>query len=986
MKYSKIGVIKSAKNMLFFCVFGLFEYTLSMIADRILDTLEKLWKSLRKWLSDSAFSDSSVRQLSKNVDTLLEKKLEEAKKSAEINTAEITEKTWSASTERKIPNPQPTTQLPPATKITSIDDKETVQPEMQEEKKELISPIPGKTVYHIKPFKDNDHGTAYWQSFLKSFMDISQTIQYVITGNKTNIVMYAVVPNDLVVYFENVFYASFPTSELIKDYTFVLPSAQYWVSYGKDDVLMADKDFMKEGAYLDPLKDLFGAFDTIDSATNFTFVCSYVFKKEKWFWENLVDFVNALRKGVTKSDDKAIEKKEEKPEDTLKCTLQLYIAYQAKDATMQQGVKLVAKGIFSKFLHKWWVKITPEKHTTEATLSQAVNFFHIPTSEYAVHALDYSVYRKLPAPISLPTTQKVERNALTLFGKTDYRWEEVRFGIKDEDSFRHLYIVWKTGTGKSTIMSNIIKSHMYTNKWLCLIDPHGDLVDTVLQHVPTWRTNDVILFDVSDSSNPIWFNLLQYNSEEEKNLVVSWVVSVFKKLFSNSWGPRLEYVLRNVMLSVVEYPNATIMHIMRVLTDKNFREEVLENVTDPIVVKFWRTEFDKRSDTQRNEAIAPITNKIGQFLSSSVVRNIFGQPSTKLNFRKVMDEGKILLINLSKWKIGEDNTEMIGSFIVTKLQIDAMSRTDIPERDRRPFYLHIDEFQNFATDAFAVILSEARKYRLALIVANQYTTQLNENIRDAIFGNVGSIVAFNVWYDDAIILSQQFKWLLTTNDLISIPKFRAYIRMTIDGIMSDPFSMSTLPLSQPEQSIEIKDKIRTQSRQRYAMDRDKLESLIKIWSTKTFSPIEKAVEKAMKQDAEATSQEGLIKTSAPVSKPIESQDKTGKWTVTESISEKWDDIEQPVSPVWIPTLEKKSFSLEDLRIGEWYDGIVKLKYNYGLFVIVKGIDGLLHKNFIKVPSSISWKDVYNIGDKIRVKAMEFKEVNGEKRIVWTQEQ
>ena len=303
--------------------------------------------------------------------------------------------------------------------------------------------------------------------------------------------------------------------------------------------------------------------------------------------------------------------------------------------------------------------VTPEKKGTKMTLGQVANYFHIPTKDYFINSLDYSVYRKLPYPATLPTPENVEKNALTLIGKTDYRGQEVRFGIKDEDSYRHLYIVGKTGTGKSTFLSNIIKSHMYTNKGLCLIDPHGDLVETVMEHVPSRRTNDVILFDVGDTTNPIGFNLLQYNSEDEKNLIVSGVVATFKKLFGNSWGPRLEYVLRNVMLSVVEYPNATIMHIMRVLTDKNFREEVLENVHDPIVLKFWRHEFDKWSDNQRNEAIAPITNKVGQFLSSPIVRNVFGQPASKLNMRKVMDEGKILLVNLSKGKIGEDNTEMI---------------------------------------------------------------------------------------------------------------------------------------------------------------------------------------------------------------------------------------------------------------------------------------------------------------------------------------
>lgn len=605
---------------------------------------------------------------------------------------------------------------------------------------------------------------------------------------------------------------------------------------------------------------------------------------------------------------------------------------------------MAMKSLFNKFVQKGGASISNEPKSVSLTIPQLVNFFHLPTSDYFIKSMEYSVYRKLPYPSNLPTPENSEKNGLTLLGKTDYRGQEIRFGVRDEDSFRHLYIVGKTGTGKSTFLSNIIKSHMYTNKGLCLIDPHGDLVDTVMEHIPSWRTNDVILFDVSDSQNPIGFNLLQYNTEDEKNIVVSGVVATFKKLFGTSWGPRLEYVLRNVMLSVVEYPNATMMHIMRVLTDKNFREEVLEHVNDPIVLKFWRTEFDKWSDTQRNEAIAPITNKVGQFLSSSVVRNIFGQPMSKLNMRKVMDEGKILLINLSKGKIGEDNTEMIGSFIVTKLQIDAMSRANIPEKDRRPFYLHIDEFQNFATDSFAVILSEARKYRLALIVANQYTSQLSETIRNAIFGNVGSIVSFNVGYDDAVDIAQQFKELLTANDLISIPKFRAYIRLMVDGIMSDVFSMSTIPLSQPELSAEIKDKIRSQSRQRYATERGKLEELIKIWSNKTFSPVEKAMQKAM----EAAESDGgpVINNSDPIpdqnyptppantvsttATPVAAQKPAAPQPQTSGF-----DTKVQINEVGVPVVPKSTFTINDIKLGDRYDGFVKLKYNYGLFVTVK---------------------------------------------------
>lgn len=297
------------------------------------------------------------------------------------------------------------------------------------------------------------------------------------------------------------------------------------------------------------------------------------------------------------------------------------------------------------------------------------------------------------------------------------------------------------------------------------------------------------------------------------------------------------------MLSILEYPNATLMHVMRMLTDKNFREEVLENVTDPVVMKFWRDEYDKRQEKQKQEAVGPIANKIGQFLSSPVVRNIFAQPKSSLRIRQLMDEGKILLINLSKGKIGEDNASMIGSFLVSKFQIDAMSRADIPYQQRKDFYLYIDEFQNFATDAFESILSEARKYRLSLIVANQYTTQIEENVRNAIFGNVGSIISFGLGYDDATMMSQQFKEIISPNDLLSLPKFTAYAKLMVEGVTSDPFSMKTFPLPAPTASDEIKEKMRKQSRQRYGMPREKLEKLLKVWSEKQFTQAEKIAEK-----------------------------------------------------------------------------------------------------------------------------------------------
>jgi len=299
-----------------------------------------------------------------------------------------------------------------------------------------------------------------------------------------------------------------------------------------------------------------------------------------------------------------------------------------------------------------------------------------------------------------------------------------------------------------------------------------------------------------------------------------------------------------VILSLLEYPNATFLDLVRMLTDNNYKEEVLEYVKDPILLRFWRDEFDKFQPKQREEAIAPITNKVGQFTSSTIVRNIFGQSKTKMNFRKMMDEGKIILVNLSKGKVGDDNMAMIGSFIASKIQIDAMSRADIPESQRKDFYLYIDEFQNFATESFATILSEARKYKLALIMANQYISQIDDVVRAAIFGNVGTIICNRIGKDDAEIMSSQFKSMVTANDFLSLPNRRCYTKLMINGMVSDPFSMRTADFVVYEDVDLIKTKVRDQSRQRYAMPRDQLEALMKARAEKKFTMAEKIADKA----------------------------------------------------------------------------------------------------------------------------------------------
>ncbi|HMT01239.1 MAG TPA: DUF87 domain-containing protein [Candidatus Absconditabacterales bacterium] len=812
----------------------------------------------------------------------------------------------------------------------------------------------GKVIYWIKPFRENDLGISYWHSFLKNFTKISEEISFVISGNRMDMRMYAIIPASLKNYFENVFYSGFPTSELDLVTNLSILSDVSYINYDEKVEVALDANFVKNGTYHDPLKDVLSLYENVEKDDTLQLVYTYKSSIPQGFREKFFEFLRKLF--VRANSEQKGDETKAKPELKVETFMSVGFAFKINDKYTADNIKSNLKSVFSKFVVEGKSEIMSTPKFKGLNLNQAINFFHLPTSDYFIKSLSYSVYRKLPYPTNLATLENSEKNDLTLIGTTDYKSDKIKFGIRKEDKFRHMYVVGKSGTGKSTILSNFIKSDMMTGKGLALVDPHGDLVETVMEHIPSYRINDVILFDVADMEFPIGFNVLQYSSPDEKNLIVSGVVGTFKKLFDNSRGPRLEYILRNVMLAVVEYPNATLQHILRILIEKNFREEVLSHVTDAVVLKFRRQEYDVWTDKFRDEAIAPITNKVGQFLSAPIVRNIFGQPASKLNIRKCMDEGKILLINLSKGKIGEDNAEMIGSFLVTKFQIDAMARADTPFKDRRDFYLYIDEFQNFATDSFAVILSEARKYKLSLIVANQYTSQLDEKIRDAIFGNVGTIISFTLGYDDAQVMALQFKELVTPNDFLSLPRFKAYVKLMTDGIISDPFSMSTLPLTSPENYEELREKVKKQSRQRYGIEKEKLEELLKARNAKTFSLQEKIMEKA-RAEGQAPAQN---QTTPPV---------TNTTTTSTQVKNS------------IPA-QTKNFSIDDIKIGDMYDGYVKLKYNYGLFITVKGVEGLLHKNFVKAPDGINRKDFFNIGDKITVKADSFKDINGEKRVVW----
>lgn len=419
-------------------------------------------------------------------------------------------------------------------------------------------------------------------------------------------------------------------------------------------------------------------------------------------------------------------------------------------------------------------------------------------------------------------------NDLTVFAETNYRDRRQRFGIMRDDRRRHMYVIGKTGMGKSTLLQNMVIGDINAGNGFCLVDPHGDFADMMLDYIPAHRINDVVYFDPADRDYPIAFNVMESIDPEYTHLVAAGLVGVFKKIWADSWGPRLEYLLRNSILALIEAPNSTLLGVLRMFTDKDYRMSVLEHVKDPVVRSFWLNEYANYPDRMQAEAISPIQNKVGQFLSIGLIRNIVGQTKSSIDVRELMDQKKIVLMNLAKGRIGEDASALFGAMFVTKVQLAAMSRTDMDEEDREDFYLYVDEFQNFATDSFADILSEARKYRLCLIMAHQYIAQLEERVRDAVFGNVGTLVAFRVGAGDAEYMSREFEPVFSETDLVNLPKFQIMLKLMINGVASQAFSAATLPPQWEPQGN--REKVLRSSRERYANERSKVEEAINKWA------------------------------------------------------------------------------------------------------------------------------------------------------------
>lgn len=431
----------------------------------------------------------------------------------------------------------------------------------------------------------------------------------------------------------------------------------------------------------------------------------------------------------------------------------------------------------------------------------------------------------------------VNETDIVYFAKTNFRNRERVFGVKRVDRRQHMYVIGQTGTGKSTFLKNIALQDIKSGRGVCIVDPHGEFVEEVLTMIPPERTDDVIYFNPADSEYPIGFNVLEVpdvNNPEYKPIAASSLMGIFTKIWANVWSARMEYILNNAILALLDNPGSTLLGVQRILVDKEYRKQILSHVKDPVVRAFWMQEYEQYDPRFRNEAIAPIQNKVGQFLSSSIVRNIVGQPHSALNLYDAMNTEKIVLVNVSKGRIGEDNSQLLGAMVITKIQLAAMERVRIPEEERNDFYLFVDEFQNFATESFASILSEARKYRLNLVMAHQYVGQLvtdtSTKVRDAVFGNVGTLVIFRIGASDAEFLENEFAPEVAIEDLVGLPNHRIFLKLMIDQVRSRPFSASTLPPLTIEVAEGSMERIVEASRKRYARARTEIEDEINVWS------------------------------------------------------------------------------------------------------------------------------------------------------------
>lgn len=498
------------------------------------------------------------------------------------------------------------------------------------------------------------------------------------------------------------------------------------------------------------------------------------------------------------------------------------------DLNNLSGRKIWHKGGFMEdFLYRYQPMFNLQKnHVSVLNTEELASIFHFPNRQITTPHIFWINAKTAPAPAQIATEG-------LFLGNSSYRNVSRDVYIGNEDRMRHVYIIGKTGTGKSELLKKMILQDIKAGKGLCFMDPHGDAVNDIMKLIPPERAEDVIYFNPSDTTRPMALNLLEAHTEDQKHFAATAVINMMYKLFdpykTGIVGPRFEHAVRNAMLTAMSVPGTTFVEIMRILTDVKFVQEILPHVTDPIIRRYWTDQIAQTSDFHKSEVLDYITSKFGRFVTNKVIRNIIGQSQSSFDFRKIMDEGKILLINLAKGELGEENSNFLGLILVPRILMAAMSRADTPVKDRRDFYLYVDEFQNFATPDFAVILSEARKYRLGLCVANQFIGQVEEEVKNAIFGNVGTMVSFRVGVSDASYLSHEFAPVFGEDDLLNVERYHAFIKTIVNNEPVPPFSLDTTidyQALKAQESERIAQIIIEMSRLKYGRDEKLVEAEI----------------------------------------------------------------------------------------------------------------------------------------------------------------
>lgn len=736
---------------------------------------------------------------------------------------------------------------------------------------------------------------------VKSFDVVSFEIS---SSGDDGIKFYVVLPKHLAKFIEGQIYAQYPNADIryVDDYCLRKnPDMKLFVTTGEVEL---EKDFIFpiktfRNFEVDPLAAITGAISDLKlgqhawiqiivrpvsnywQSSSKKYITAIRDGKNPYgegFWDRVSSFLQGVSKSLASSSDSGPERKEvvklepgqeeeltEIENKMLKLGFEFGIRVVTK-ATTQIESEQILRDIVASFKQfttahlNTFVHCAPVKEGGEIykdyirrhlssdivdilNIEELASLYHMPNISVETPNIAWSRSKKLEPPMNLP---KVGDDGVTVFAETDYRGSKVEFGIKKEDRRKHFYILGKTGVGKSTVFKNMFISDILRGEGACIVDPHGELVEELLDFIPPDRVEDVIYFNPTDTQYPIGFNLLELKDKSQRDLIADGVVEVFKKQFGDSWGPRLQYILTNTVATALEAQGTTLLSVPRLLMDKNYRKFILKQVNDPILIKFWEEEFSQMSQNQKllSEAVSPIQNKVGRFISSAVTRNIIGQVKSTIDLREIMDSKKILLVNLAQGKLGEETASLLGGMIITRLQSTALERVDMPADQRNDFFLFVDEFQNFATDSFAKILSEARKFKLDLCMTNQYIDQLPLTVRQAIFGNVGTLGSFVVSQSDASILEKEFAPNISAADLVSLDAHSMYIKLCIDGMTSNTFSARSLP---PRfEPFGLREKVIAYSRERYGIPKEVIEEKIIRWSNQAYS--EKGNRSQVKKD------------------------------------------------------------------------------------------------------------------------------------------